>query len=170
MKNKGFTLIELLVVVSIIGVLATVVLTALGDARTSAKISKSKMEMNQIVKAITIAQGETGDYLKDITLSGCSNCSGGRTASFDYKNIIETDPFYLRWALSLSRIETATDGLVVGISNITRDPWGSPYGLDENEGEGGGCGYDDLRSYGPDGMFGTSDDVVSIQIPHVKCP
>ena len=170
MKKKGFTLIELLVVISIIGVLATVVLNAVGDARTEAKISKAKMEMNQIVKAITIAQGESGDYLMTITGSGCSVCAGGTVAGLDYRNIPDTHSFYVRWALSISNIETATDGLMLGVSNITRDPWGSPYYLDENEGEGGGCGYDRLKTYGPDGVINTGDDFYSARIPHIKCP
>lgn len=178
MKNKvlikngirGFTLIEILVVISIIGLLSTIVLTSLNSSRTKALTTKAKMDMNQIVKAMTIAQGESGKYLKDITGSGCSSCSGGRTAGFDYRNIPNTDQFYIAWVTSLTKIESATNGLMVGVSNITRDPWGSPYSMDENEGEGNGCGYDTLRSYGPDGIMSTSDDIVSATIPHIKCP
>lgn len=166
----GFTLIELLVVVGIIGILSAVVLASLNSARTKANITKAKMDMSQIVKAIIIAQGESGKYLKDITGSGCSSCSGGRIVGFDYRNIPNTDIFYIVWVTSLTKIESATNGLMVGVSKITRDPWGSPYAMDENEGEAGGCGYDSLHSYGPNGIMDTSDDVYSQQIPHIKCP
>ena len=167
--QKGFTLIELLVVIAIIGVLASIVLASLSSARTKANVTKAKMDMNQIVKAITIAQGESGNYLLSITESGCSVCVG-YVAGTDARNTLDTDAFYIRWTQAISNIETATNGLMVGVSKITRDPWGSPYGLDENEGESGGCGYDLLLSFGPDGIRSTSDDISSAKIPHIKCP
>lgn len=45
-KNKGFTLIELLVVVAVIGVLATIIISSLGKARTKAKAATAASYMS----------------------------------------------------------------------------------------------------------------------------
>ena len=63
MNKKGFTLIELLVVVAIIGVLTTVILGALGDAREKAREAKALSEMKQIANAFQM-------YLVDNNVSG----------------------------------------------------------------------------------------------------
>lgn len=54
MKSKGFTLIELLVVIAIIGVLATLVMSSLNEARAKANVASIKTALHNIqVAAMT---------------------------------------------------------------------------------------------------------------------
>ena len=62
MKNKGFTLIELLVVIGIIGILSSIVLTTLTDARAKARDTKWLSELQQIRTAMTIYKNDTSSY------------------------------------------------------------------------------------------------------------
>lgn len=66
--KKGFTLIELLVVVAIIGMLSSVVLAALGDARASARDSRRIQDLKQIQTALELYRQEN-----DNTYPVCSN-------------------------------------------------------------------------------------------------
>ncbi len=53
-NNQGFTLIELLVVIAIIGLLSSIVLASLSDARSKARDTKRVGEIRSIEKALTL--------------------------------------------------------------------------------------------------------------------
>lgn len=168
---RGFTLIELLVVIAIIGVLSSVVLVAVADIRENSKAAAAQVELKEIERAIVIAQGEERQALRWITNSNCSDCSCRATrldGLSDMRNIPDTDLCYTRWQSALQNILAGTGGVVSGL-NLLRDPWGSPYMLDENEEEATPCRKDELRSAGPDGVRGSGDDIVVI-IPNTRPP
>jgi prepilin-type N-terminal cleavage/methylation domain-containing protein len=61
-NKKGFTLIELLVVLSIIGVLASIVLSSINTARAKARDAKRIQSVRQIQIALDIYRDQYGSY------------------------------------------------------------------------------------------------------------
>lgn len=64
-NKKGFTLIELLVVIAIIGLLSTMSVLALNQARARARDAKRISDVKQIQTALELYYNEEGQYPAD---------------------------------------------------------------------------------------------------------
>lgn len=60
--NRGFTLIELLVVIAIIGILSSVVLASLNDARQKSRDAKRIADVKQLQLALELYFDSNGSY------------------------------------------------------------------------------------------------------------
>lgn len=124
-KNKfkkfrsGFTIVELLIVVVVIAILASITIVSYNGIQERAKVSSANSDLVYIKKAIYMARESKGSNLMTITGTSCTSCN---------------DTTGSRMAGTLDKISAASGA---NLSKLKAgDPWGNPYTIDENEGEG----------------------------------
>lgn len=147
-KQKGFTIVELLIVIVVIGILAAITIVAYNGVQQRAKVTSANSDLMNLNKAIQAARINESKTFMGITGTGCTSCSD--TTGSKLSSAI--DKISAASGANLSKLKTG-------------DPWGNPYSIDENEGEGATpCASKDAI-----GLSVAQSGVSSIAIPFYGC-
>lgn len=180
---KSFTLIELLIVIVIIGILAVALMPRILGMQDRARYVKVGKDMETFRNTVFLAQINTNKSLAKITDEICTELTC-RTAWLNMKTLSSSHPCRTTWLTSLRKIEVAAWLTSGTLASMNTDPRGSPYLLDENEGEFDApgvidCRLDTIHSVWPDWLRtnldtqdarNTSGDNRWINIASSYCP
>ena len=167
LNPKGIIAVEIMLITSFMVFLGAVVFFIIVKNQVREKYSEAKSELNLLNSIAKDARNITGKTIREITLNDCSAC----ICKDDLRNISSTKSCFLNWSNALGYLKNHAG--VQNIDELWRDPWGSPYLLDENEREGGpsDCRSDTITTAGADGIYGTGDDIgLLIPLYISSCP
>jgi prepilin-type N-terminal cleavage/methylation domain-containing protein len=146
----GFSIVEMLTVVIVISILASVVVVAYNGVQQRAQTAKRDADLANLAKAIRIARTSASKTLLQITsndgwiighcISPAENPAGVEPRLLAKSHICWTMYYFAIDAISLAA-GVNLNGLKSG------DARGNPYGIDENQGEGGNCSLQDTLLY-----------------------
>ena len=95
LNKEGFTLIELLVVIAIIGILASIVLVSLNDARNKGYDTEMKSELSQIRNHMEMCYDENnGTYLGCVLPANVTPPACSTDATYDLGIVAVTGDAY----------------------------------------------------------------------------
>lgn len=112
-QTKGFTLIELLIVVAIIGMLSSIVLSSLGNARNKAKDAKTRTELSQLRNQAEMYADTYGNY----------GTGSGLADSCDMTGNIFADPSIIKLLTSINEAALSTTTSVSPVCGVTAGQW-----------------------------------------------
>ena len=158
-KLKALTMIELLIVIIIIWVLATALIPRLKWIQVQARVRAATVQMQDFNTAVAMARVNGSKTLLNITQNGCSDCDC--RSETDLRNLPENHACRVNRSSALANIAIAAGMNTWALKSLEKDPWWSPYQLDENEGEGNtlNCTRDSFFSVWPDGSRWWIDNI-----------
>lgn len=132
------------------------------------KRSEAADALAELARLAARAKTVTSKPLFEITGQNCTRCGcEGR----DLRTVPAGDVCVRQWDAALARIGQAAGASAKTLAKLSRDPFGAPYLLNENEGESPDfpCEPDTFASAGQNGLVGDGDDM-TVAAPNALCP